>query len=416
MYKNFLDGINQFLLYYGVSTKKTDIVEETILKIAGIQDKPKRCQFGIVPQKKETPQFSAAYDEKTETYSQFLDFRSFDKERMYFAIRGMSTKANQQFLNYLNQYPKAALLYYFNDEKNAHYFEINSAWALEFFLPKFKEYVQYMDKESAPDLKLYQIKSKDTPEAKAAQLLKPICYLENFINAKDLTQIDFSWTTYLYKRISQVFINSSSNQSELIEKLIQLKSSVLQLSDYHALLKGFNDFKKQLWSKPEYFNHEGFKTQFQKLSDSVNIFVAEKQNEEEEKERQAQSMKRQKTDEPRQLKRYYVRLRQWEDDDGFLKARALPRAFSQLTLLSQNRLNLPEKIEARIASHIINYHGTSHFGPNKTIHNLTKDSEKKLMYTQQCFSLFKSLKGKGTAEKEQLYEEENKQFTQAINP
>ncbi|STX55746.1 Uncharacterised protein [Legionella beliardensis] len=55
-----------------------------------------------------------------------------------------------------------------------------------------------MDKESAPDLEIYQTKSKDTLEAKAAQLLKPICYLENFLNADDLPQIDFSWTTYLY--------------------------------------------------------------------------------------------------------------------------------------------------------------------------------------------------------------------------
>ncbi|WP_131784034.1 hypothetical protein [Legionella gresilensis] len=416
MYKNFLDGVNQFLLYYGISTKKTDILEETILKIAGIKDKPKRCQFGIVPQKKETAQFSAAYDEETETYSQFLDFRSFDKERMYFAIRGMSTRANQQFLNYLNQYPKAAVRYYFNDEKNAHYFEINSAWALKFFLPKFKEYVEYMDKACDPDLEVYQTKSKDTPEEKAAQLLKPICYLENFLNAEDLPQIDFSWTSYLYKRISQVFINSSSSQSELIEKLAQLKSSVLQLADYHALLKGFNDFKKQLWSKPEYFNHEGFNTQFKKLSDSVNIFVTEKQSEEEEKERQAQIIKRLRTDGPRNLKRYHVRLREWEDDDGFFKARALPRAFSQLSILSKNRLNLPEKIEARIASHIINYHGTSHFGPNKTIHNATIDSEKKLMYAQQCFSLFKSLNGKSAETKEQLYEEGTKQFTQVTNP
>ncbi|KTD07174.1 hypothetical protein [Legionella jamestowniensis] len=46
MYKQLYRALQQFLMGYYISIKYADIFEETLLKMAGIMTKPRRCQFG----------------------------------------------------------------------------------------------------------------------------------------------------------------------------------------------------------------------------------------------------------------------------------------------------------------------------------------------------------------------------------
>lgn len=154
MYTRVSQELNSFLKPLSISTSCTDIFEETLLKLAGVQAQPTRCQF--------SPYKSNWGGEA-------------DPVKMYFRIKGISSQDAEKFLNYfkLTHGDVSATMHYSEPLKpgylcipedaewlDAHTFEVDAETVFNKILPLFKSEITRLQNESPDALSGYKEKTR----------------------------------------------------------------------------------------------------------------------------------------------------------------------------------------------------------------------------------------------------------------
>lgn len=155
--------LGKFLLPFEITTKFTDIFEETVLKMAGITTKPKKCYYEVIKQNNN--------EEKIIYHS-------------VFSIRGIGETDSNKFLEFLKDtcHDNNAF-HYFDDKMNMHRFEIDSDAVYNHIFPLFKDLIISWDKNQPKILEPYQKESARTHIIWEKKLLDQINLIQdNFYN------------------------------------------------------------------------------------------------------------------------------------------------------------------------------------------------------------------------------------------
>jgi len=163
MFDRISQELKSFLAPLSISTTHSDVFEETLLKLAGVETQPACCQFADSPSQWRT---------------------SPSETRMYFRIWGITSDDAEKFLNFFkvthgdtsatmsySPLPKAfnpedgedaMVLFLVEDLRNfdSHVFDVDGATVLNQILPLVKDEINRLHKEAPEALAGYQEKSK----------------------------------------------------------------------------------------------------------------------------------------------------------------------------------------------------------------------------------------------------------------
>lgn len=356
MYEHLLSELKKFLMNYYISISYTDIFEESLLKMAGIVTQPRKCHFGKI-----------------------------DETKMFFSIKGIREDETLKFLAFFKSFGDSASSYSFNDEKDAHYFEVDTKIVFEKILPIFQSTIVNYAKQSPHSLKHYRLQSIDSSENKAMRLVNSISGIEKYIYSK--MQPQQSWFNPISKLYSIFYTETEQNLKQLSITIAFLKASilehVLEKQSYEKVIESSQSFVKCCSNIKDDEKVKNLQERLNKYCDSIIPHL------------------------------YYITRK--PVDPKY----ALARKASLLQILSKKQLGLPDEMQALIISFLANHkRGLCKYGPQGTIiypSNMPKQEHAYLeKYEQSVFKFFKNLSGKSPADKKKEFVEH--QFEDKIKP
>lgn len=166
MHTRLITELNDFLRTYYISVEKTDIFEETLLKLASVETQPKKCVFG----------------------------EENDPDQMHFTIIGLEEKDTEKFLNFLKESGDAnatsELVNIANDseEPNIHHFHVDTAVVYNVLFPRFKAEISNINQNTPEKLEAYKKQSEEINSIKEYKLLEQIGKQFDEIQSSDLDE------------------------------------------------------------------------------------------------------------------------------------------------------------------------------------------------------------------------------------
>ncbi|MFT4058855.1 MAG: hypothetical protein QM652_04825 [Legionella sp.] len=382
MFEQLVTALRRFLMNYYVSTKCTDIFEETLLKMASITTKPKKCTFAPS-----------------------------DTENLYFAIRSIGEQDTIKFTNFFKSFGAQTILHHFDDALDAHVFVVNVKIVVEKILPAFKEKLIELTNKSSDALKPYQDKSLKSTESKAMHLVDSLHHLEKYIDK------------------TQLFLTSSAAIS-LSKSIKSLTTSILD----HAVTGEKQKRKEQRTNIKLAYDNFIICCSSIKKDEQVKSF----QNRFDEYWTSLQPQERRyRIKAPRPSAKYTrigaILVKQETDKEKYNDniialllliisyQNALAKMASRMQGLSKIQLGLPDKIQALIISFLAApKKGLCKYGSNGTIiypNNLTKEEDVELSkYETAIFKFFKPIFGKTSKDKEARFSTEFDLSASGKNP
>lgn len=174
MYEQLLADLRRFLADHYISISCTDIFEErAVLERAGVTSLPRFCQFGKV-----------------------------NDTTMYFAIRGIREDETPKILSLFKKLGDDTATYRFNDEMDAHYFEVDTKIAAEKLYPDFQARIIQLAQQKSVLLKDYRLQSVNSDEVKLMRLVDTVSRFEKHIHSLTQPSSQISSVNILSKLLS----------------------------------------------------------------------------------------------------------------------------------------------------------------------------------------------------------------------
>lgn len=172
MFNRLVKELNDFLKSYYINTNATDIFEETLLKLAGVETLPKQCQFKPL---------------------------RIGENVICFSFKGIEEKDADQFLNFIkeNGDPEASIEYippskeaeddfYMDDDLfDAYRFNTKLNMVCEKWIPMFKDEITNISQKSPEQLDRYKKQCENEKDIKENKLLDAITKQLNEIEEQD---------------------------------------------------------------------------------------------------------------------------------------------------------------------------------------------------------------------------------------